>query len=151
MPSCQVLLQLLGRGRRSKAFRIFLADMNAEPVYKPAAHLVFYGFYEQGISLAFDRQLGAFDYAFLHVMPEGKYAGYFGDLPHGMQITDRRKDVRRKLGRPARALKRDNEISYLFDVAPYLMNFAFDSKNDEQIRLVCLMFRETNLHLLAPA
>lgn len=142
------IIEVLGETSASDAYKLLLLNLNSKPVYQPIANMVFHSFFELGISLAFDRKLGFFDYAFLHVLPENRFLGYKGDLPYGVNISDKRKDVRRRMGRPARVNKLPTETSYLYDREPILISFSFAPKKDEQLWRVCLMLKSTNSSFL---
>jgi len=137
------IVKLLDKSSQDEFFRRFLDDLGESPQYGNGCYV----FPQSGFCLICDK--GTFVSAFFHVATEAVRSGdvqsFVGKLPGGIDVTDQRADIEKKLNgsplrsRLVRGRNEDQEKCY-WDDYPYLsfvVTTCLDAASD-QIRAVAL-------------
>ncbi len=100
--SYKLILDVVGRTRRDKAYRTLLAAAAEEPVisHLSGTPVTEYCFHQHGFSLTSIRGKSGFRLADLFIAEHNEFSGYAGALPYGLKSSDKREDVLRRLGAP---------------------------------------------------
>jgi hypothetical protein len=130
------LVSLLGQPHDGKVFKQFIEDLGEEPDVLPPPAPPDYDFNRAGFSVSTDGRNITEIFAVIRT-PTYARTNESGLLPSGLTDSDRRIDVRRKLGKPAGSgqNRKTKELIDHYKISEVIVTLKFDS-DDQQITTV---------------
>jgi len=105
-----LLLEILGKSPSSLVMHEFLGKIGEEPEIELQNGISYHYFRKHGLALRYNADASSINGISLHTGLSEGFAAYKGELPGGVLLSDSRKDIRRKLGTPARSGTRNPHL-----------------------------------------
>ena len=98
-----LLLEILGKSPGSLVMQQFLGEVGERPQIEIQDGVSYHCFRKSGLALRCNTDASSINGVSVHTGLSAGFDAYRGQLPGGVMLSDGRKDIRRKLGTPARS------------------------------------------------